>query len=244
MKDICALILAAGLGSRLKSKTNLIPKSMIKVNGTPIIDYQIDALCKNNIKNIIIVVGYKKEILIEYLKKKWGDYVYLRFVKNEDYRSTNSGHSFILASNSISTKRYIHLNCDTIFTSEVLKELIDSKFENQIVINTYVNMTDNMEQVIIGKDNSIFFMTNKKTKDADGKAMGLAKFNKDLKDVFVTELLEKEKNGHLNENFYGIIREIVLSRKIYTLINEKYTVMDFNDSSELRIVEQYFMDKS
>ena len=53
-----ALILAAGLGSRLKKKTQNIPKALIKIKSKPIISLQIEALKYNKIDQIGVVLGY------------------------------------------------------------------------------------------------------------------------------------------------------------------------------------------
>tara|TARA_B100000029_G_C17453739_1_gene915939 strand:+ start:201 stop:950 length:750 start_codon:yes stop_codon:yes gene_type:complete len=54
-----ALILAAGAGSRLNEITGGSPKSLIDINGTPLIQRQIDLLKKNNVDDIIIIRGFK-----------------------------------------------------------------------------------------------------------------------------------------------------------------------------------------
>ena len=57
--SILAIILAAGKGTRLESD---VPKSLLKVKGTPIIDYLIEALTFNDDIDILSVVGYKKDV--------------------------------------------------------------------------------------------------------------------------------------------------------------------------------------
>jgi mannose-1-phosphate guanylyltransferase len=62
-----AVILAGGFGKRLKPLTDNRPKPMIEILDKPIIDWQIRHLAKNNIKEIIICVGYLKEQIIDYI---------------------------------------------------------------------------------------------------------------------------------------------------------------------------------
>ena len=65
-----AIILAAGLGTRMKEFTKEIPKSLIKVNGKPMIDYAIDILECLKIQNIYINIHFKPKIITQHLKSK------------------------------------------------------------------------------------------------------------------------------------------------------------------------------
>ena len=62
-----AVILAAGEGKRVRPLTRSRPKALIPVANRPIIEYVIDALLKNGIRDIIVVVGYRKEQVIRFL---------------------------------------------------------------------------------------------------------------------------------------------------------------------------------
>ena len=68
-----ALILAAGVSRRLYPHTYDKPKCLLEVNNKPIIHYQLDALKALNIKDIIIVVGYHREMLIENVRHNFPD---------------------------------------------------------------------------------------------------------------------------------------------------------------------------
>lgn len=63
-----AVILAGGRGQRLKPLTDNIPKPMAPINGKPFLDYLINSFIKVGIKKILILVGYKSEIIIDYYK--------------------------------------------------------------------------------------------------------------------------------------------------------------------------------
>jgi glucose-1-phosphate thymidylyltransferase len=62
-----AIILAAGEGVRVRPLTRNRPKAMIPVANRPILEYVIDALLKNGIRDIVVVVGYRKEQVIRFL---------------------------------------------------------------------------------------------------------------------------------------------------------------------------------
>ena len=81
-----AIILAAGFGSRMAPVTLDTPKPLVSVNGKRIIETILDSLIANNITDITIVRGYKKEKFNELLKK----YPFIKFVDNEIYDKTNN----------------------------------------------------------------------------------------------------------------------------------------------------------
>ena len=68
-----ALILAAGMGKRLGRYTKDATKCMVPVNGKTLIEYAIESLVQNNIKKLIIVVGYKSQVLIDFINSKFND---------------------------------------------------------------------------------------------------------------------------------------------------------------------------
>ncbi|MHA1310221.1 MAG: sugar phosphate nucleotidyltransferase [Candidatus Helarchaeota archaeon] len=74
MKKYTAIILAGGIGSRLRPLTTLKPKPLIPVVNKPMIHYAIDLLRYNGIDDIIIVVRYLGDQIIDYVKsKEWGN---------------------------------------------------------------------------------------------------------------------------------------------------------------------------
>ena len=88
-----AIIMAAGKGTRLLPITEKVPKPLIKVNGISMIETIITSLKKNNINEIYIVVGYKKEEFL-YLKDKYEN---ITFIENPYYDSCNNISSLYVA---------------------------------------------------------------------------------------------------------------------------------------------------
>ena len=64
-----AIILAGGLGTRLRSIEPELPKCLVRVNNYAIIDYVISFIHENGVNNYILSLGYKSELIIEYIKE-------------------------------------------------------------------------------------------------------------------------------------------------------------------------------
>lgn len=88
-----AIVMAAGLGSRLRPLTENIPKPLLNVNGKRIIETVIDALLYHGIKEIYVVVGYRKEQFSVLLKK----YPCIHLIANPYYNQMNNISSLYVA---------------------------------------------------------------------------------------------------------------------------------------------------
>lgn len=86
-----AIILAAGMGTRLRPLTSNKPKALVEVKGQPIVERQIEYLKEIGIEDIIIVTGYLGE-KFEYLKDKYG----VKLIYNDKYQTYNNGYTMYL----------------------------------------------------------------------------------------------------------------------------------------------------
>tara|TARA_B110000003_G_scaffold236165_1_gene240726 strand:+ start:2006 stop:3499 length:1494 start_codon:yes stop_codon:yes gene_type:complete len=129
-----AIILAAGLGSRLGDLTINKPKSLIKVNGKPIIKYQIDAYLKAGISEILIVSGYKSDKLKKYVKSNYSKNI--KFIQNRIYDSTNNMYSLWLCKEYVINSEKVFIsNADVVFDESIVLKMINSK-ENIIACDS------------------------------------------------------------------------------------------------------------
>jgi len=237
-----ALILAAGLGSRLKGNTKSIPKALVKVNGLPILHYQLNALSKANIKEICIVIGYKGFLIKDYINKNHFETFVIRYVENKKYNCSNSSYSFWLAKDFVSEGFYIHINCDIIFSQQLLDRVINSKYDNVIVTRSDLELTNNMENVII-KDNQIINMSLKNTAKANGKAFGLAKFSPTATLTHSKKLKGFINKKDLNQNYYGMIRLSVKEMNYHAIMSNQNNILEINTVEDLNTANNILGNK-
>jgi len=116
-----AIILAAGKGSRIRALTGDFPKTLIPFSdGKKIIDIIVDKLCLFGIERIVLVVGYKKDRLIEYMEGVKG--VEIEFVHNENWEKEN-GISAYLGIKAVKDEKSLMLMSDHLFGTKTIENL-------------------------------------------------------------------------------------------------------------------------
>jgi NDP-sugar pyrophosphorylase family protein len=116
-----AMILSGGRGKRLRPLTDTIPKPLIKINNTPLIEWTINYLKKFGIKDIIFCTGYRSKQIEEYLNKKNNFNCKIEF--SIEKGALGTGGAIKKAAKKITEKSFIVVNGD-IITNVNLKKII------------------------------------------------------------------------------------------------------------------------
>lgn len=91
MKNIIAMVPAAGRGSRMMSLTENMPKAMLPLHGKPIIGWHLDKLIEEDISEVCIIVGYQKDKLINYTERFYSDKINITYVEQTELKGL--GHA-------------------------------------------------------------------------------------------------------------------------------------------------------
>jgi len=173
-----AVILAAGYGSRLGRVTDDIPKSLITVGGKTLLDRTLKILRKNNVRDIVIVTGYRRDKIKEHLKEKY--YLNIDFVHNHEYDSTNNIYSLYLAKKALSGDDFYIINSDVLFHERIFQYLHASRKKGLVLsVDTTKELTDESMKVVSVGDRLIWISKKIPISIASGEYIGLAKVTKD-----------------------------------------------------------------
>ncbi len=207
------LILAAGMGTRLKQYTESIPKVMVEVHEKPIIMHSLERLYEQGVRETIIVVGYKKDYIIEKCGNLYKD-MRLVYVENEIYDKTNNVYSFYCAVPHIH-EDFLLVEGDLLYSRKLMDKALEEKNDCNIVVSRY--NAETMNGTVIRADGCKALELIVKKRQFAGfdyenvwKTVNIYYFGKAFSDKFFDQLSLYIRNGNLN-NYY----ELVLGSLIY-----------------------------
>ncbi|MCQ2546169.1 MAG: aminotransferase class I/II-fold pyridoxal phosphate-dependent enzyme [Clostridia bacterium] len=209
-----AIILAAGMGSRLKSLTQYNTKCMVKVNGVGLIDRMMSQLDNLGLEKIIVVVGYRGQQLIDYIEDL-GISTKVEYVDNPVYDKTNNIYSLALAKDYMLEDDTLLLESDLIFEDSVLQKLVDDPRDTLAVVDKYESWMDGTVVKLNESDDIVQFIPGKKFdfKDADEvfKTVNIYKFGKEFSVTHYVPFLDAYQSAlGLNEYYEAVLGMITM----------------------------------
>ena len=179
------IIIAAGLGSRLKKYTDNLPKCMLDFAGKTLLQRQIEAFKINGLNKISVIRGFKKEKI---------NYPDLTYFENKEYKNNNILNSLMYAEEALNGHVIVSYS-DILFEKEVVKRLMESEHDISIVVDIdwrgyYINRKDHpineAENVIFDANNNVVeigkILTGKH--DVHGEFIGMLKLSPRGSEIF------------------------------------------------------------
>lgn len=240
MKNYTALILAAGYGSRIADVTEN-PKSLLPVNGKPLMDWHFEAWKEVGIRNVVVVTGYKRDILETYLAKFKNDFD-IHFAVNEDYRVKGNTYSFYYGLEKVQSN-FLLFDADLIYDTNILKKFIEDKTPDQILVGD--SSIDDIEcaKTMIDKEGYVRMTIDKRAVSEEektkyrfaGEAIGILKFSEAYRDDMYNackKFLADEKN--ISKNWEHVMNEFLLDHNmsVHQAVSDRWVEIDNKEDLE------------
>lgn len=241
-----AIILAAGMGKRLKELTKENTKCMVKVNEVSLIERTLTSLDKLGLNRIVIVDGYASDKLRLYISGLKVN-TKIEYINNPIYDKTNNIYSLWLAKDALVEDDSLLLESDIIFEDSVISGLCNDERKNLALVAKYedwmdgtclkLNDDDSIRQFISGKQ------FNENEKSEYFKTVNFYKFSKEFsRDLYVPELESYREQLGDNEYYEAALGELmkrdsscVLARR---LSDEEWYEID--NADDLAAAEKIF----
>ena len=208
------LILAAGASRRLYPLTKNKPKCLLDIGGLPILSHQLNALKKYDINEVIIVLGYYKEMIIDYINKNHNEMKFT-FIINEHYLDTNTSYSAYLCKDLLSSSDILLMNGDVLYPPSLLKQVIESEYDTVLAVDikecgdeeVKVIVDNNKRIVSIGKELDI--------ENSLGEFIGVAKLSISFCNSFSLSLSKLIDEGGKSEYFESAMAPLLHKNNVH-----------------------------
>ena len=232
MFNFQAIILAAGCATRMNLTAEKIPKCLLPIGKTTILDRQIDILLKNGINDILIVTGYKSDLIKKHFLNK-----NIKIIYNKNYKKYDNLFSIWCAKNFIKNN-FICIYGDLVFDDRLISSFLDDDNDCLIVdesIDKYDNHSVIIKNSLIKNINFDFNNTS-----PSGQFIGISKFTNSSVDLFKKALDIFEQNGDLGGEFVRLIQFLLKEIDLYPFfINDKVWI-NVNNKEKLEFAKNIF----
>lgn len=240
MSGLTALILAAGYGSRIADVTTN-PKSMLPINEKSLMDWHFESLAKVGIKDVVVVTGYKRNVLESYLEKYKSNFN-LDFAVNDDYKIKGNTYSLFFGLEKVETD-FLLFDADLIYDTEILRSFVEDHHANQILVGE--SSIDDIEcaKCMIDQEGYVRMTIDKRAVSAQerakykfaGEAIGILKFSKKYRDDMFDEckkFLADEKN--VSKNWEHVMNEFLHTHEmsVHQSVSDKWVEIDNREDYE------------
>lgn len=226
-----AVVLAAGISSRLRPLTNEIPKSLLRVGATPLLQHTLESLHRCHIRECVIVTGYYKE-KIEGFVQSLSLPLSISFAENPLFATTGNNYSLWTANAHVGDRDMLLMDADILFDSRLLPLLINSPHKNGLIVRR-TNHLGTEEIKVQVNDTGLVTRIGKEIDPAEaaGESIGIEKFGADTVQILF-EILNRRKER--SEFYEASFQEMIDGgEKIHAVDSAGFPCMEVDTFEDL-----------
>ena len=233
-----AVILAAGIASRLRPLTNNTPKCLLKVGEKNILELSIENLLANDLREIIIVTGYLENQIRDFMKVRF-PHLKISYIHNKLYSTTNNIYSLWLAKEAVLGDDMLMMDSDIIFDEHIISKLLASGYKNCLALKRH-DLHDEEIKVKVDLTGRVLEIGKEvNPSEAAGESIGIEIFGEDTLPVLY-KILDRKVVAEKNVNvFYeSAFQELVnIGNDLYIVDSTDYSCMEIDTEADLKVAE-------
>lgn len=214
-----ALILAAGIASRLRPLTEHTPKCLLDIGGRSILARTVDNLLLNGIRDYVIVTGYLDHMIREHMAMHYPD-VPVRYIHNADFASTNNIYSLWLAREALADREMLLLDSDILFDAAIPRALLDAPHADCAAVNMAAVGEEEIKVRLDGDGRILDISKIVPIAEAAGESIGIERFSR----RFAAALFAETDRMIRDEGLVNVFYEAAFERVIHAGEHNLYAV--------------------
>ncbi len=211
------IILAAGMGTRLKPLTDVTPKCLVPVNGKPMLEYQLECLARAGLPESVLIVGYRADQII----RRIGNFfqgMAISYVKNPRFQETNNLYSLWLARDYLDDD-IVLIEADLLFEDDLVRQLVQHPAPSVAVVDRY---RPPMDGTVILAENNVASAMVLKVNQGPGfsyksalKTVNIYKLSRSvMRNSVIPELSRFVEAGRTGEYYEAIFADLITQKRL------------------------------
>lgn len=182
-----AVILAAGIASRLRPLTDHTPKCLLEIGGRCLLARTLDGLLANGIREVVVVTGYLREQIMDFVGTHYLG-LKVEYVCNEKYASTNNIYSLWLVREKIRGEEILLLDSDIVFDPLLIKAVLESPEATCLALNAHPLSEEEIKVIPDAEGRVAEISKTCSIEEAVGESIGVEKMSPAYTSALVGEL--------------------------------------------------------
>lgn len=205
-----AIILAAGLGSRIRPLTDDVPKTLLTVGDTTILARMLTSIQDAGIDDVVLVLGYLYQKVERVVRESFPD-LRVQVVVNERYEETNTGYSLLLAAGHLEGSAFVKFDGDVVFDPEILSRLLSSPDATALCIDRNIELASEEVKVSLSAGTRVAKVGKTvPPADAVGESIGIEKIGADAARQLFSELRTMmDQKRHLQDYYEAAYERLI-----------------------------------
>ena len=239
-----AVILAAGMATRLRPLTDSRPKCLLDVGGKTILERTLENLLACGIDDFVIVTGFKAEMIESFVAREF-DALKVSWIRNERYAETNNAYSLLLAE-AAAADSFLLLDSDILFPPELIRALMACPEKPCLALDRHPCSDEEMK-ALVGRDGYLTDIgKGLDAASASGESIGFEIFSgASRQELFETLRKRIVSEGRENEFYEASYKEMIEGGARFKAVDTtRYPAMEIDSIEDLERARAYFLVSS
>lgn len=238
------VLLAAGIGKRLRPVSRALPKCLLPVGGKPLLERTLSNLRTSGVRDIILVTGYKARQIRTFVHDRFPRHR-ITFVHNDRFETTNNAYSLSLCKELVGGEEFILLDSDILFGKGLLPFLLTRKRKpNRLAVR--VRGSHDLEEIrvkINRWDHIVAIGKKVPLGETYGESIGIGVFSSGASERLFQILQERVKAGPGRREFYEASFQLLVDERhrIWAVDTSRHPSAEIDTPDDLGYAEEIIL---